>query len=534
MRNCTNGWVANNTACNDSNQNINPGATEQCNGLDDDCDGQTDNGCACISNATFVQSQQCYSSTGGGTPGVGVCQWGIQYCTPEGQWGPCEGAVYPAQEVCNGLDDDCDNVGDLIPGEAICTDIQTCQATQVGGQTVYACRCPEGYGSVAVDGQTLCMPLRMWYADTDGDGYGDLNNPSSLSAIPPPGYVNDSTDCDDGNENVNPGAAEDCTDMLDNNCDGVINNAELCSAFECGNVFCQGSTYTDSITRRNGLTCKNERVDRSVVNNTPVCHEDTYCTYTQTITELSRTNVSNVADGLTCNEGSEGYCLNGACLPPCPPTIDQPGCRATAPPNALHDATHACTNGICYRCPDSMIWNERQVRCEETQYSIELDGLITTAGETVTLTPVVKNNRGSTQPAVFRYSGYKTGETSSPFTFTTKTSEVGSHELVVTAVKYGIFGEKTLARTAVDIVLTCPQGMACCIPGKGTTSVFIDETLRRAAGLRADEVVRSAMFPRPGVLVVGAIDHVECRTAPHQCWQGLDIDLGQRRDTDPG
>lgn len=46
---------------------------------------------------------------------------------------------------------------------------------------------------------------RTWYADSDGDGYGNAAS-STTGTAQPSGYVADSTDCNDTNAAINPGA----------------------------------------------------------------------------------------------------------------------------------------------------------------------------------------------------------------------------------------------------------------------------------------------------------------------------------------
>ena len=74
--------------------------TEICDGMDNDCDQTTDEGCACETGAT----RPC------GTD-VGECAPGMQTCTG-GVWSGCDGGVQPATESCNSLDDDCDGTTD--------------------------------------------------------------------------------------------------------------------------------------------------------------------------------------------------------------------------------------------------------------------------------------------------------------------------------------------------------------------------------------------------------------------------------------
>ena len=74
-------------------------------GLDENCDGSSNEGCAC----TVGETQQCGPSTD-----VGACEFGTQTCNINGQMGDCIGAVYPElyDTVGNSVDEDCN--GDVV------------------------------------------------------------------------------------------------------------------------------------------------------------------------------------------------------------------------------------------------------------------------------------------------------------------------------------------------------------------------------------------------------------------------------------
>ena len=70
---------------------------ESCDGVDNDCDGEVDEGCSCIHESV----QEC------GTD-VGLCEKGEQSCE-YGIWGDCIGGVEAFDEICtDGVDNDCD------------------------------------------------------------------------------------------------------------------------------------------------------------------------------------------------------------------------------------------------------------------------------------------------------------------------------------------------------------------------------------------------------------------------------------------
>lgn len=85
-----------------------PDGSSDCNG--DAVDGcETQGECTCAPAAT----QDCYSADPA-TQDIGACVGGTQTCNDTGTaWGPCDGEVLPVSELCgNALDDNCDGIAD--------------------------------------------------------------------------------------------------------------------------------------------------------------------------------------------------------------------------------------------------------------------------------------------------------------------------------------------------------------------------------------------------------------------------------------
>ena len=95
--------------------------------------------------------------------------------------------IHPgAQEYCDGIDNNCDDIID-----------------------------PED-----------SVNASLWYADADDDGYGDES--STVAACEAPeGFSADSSDCDDSNGDIHPGASEVCDELdTDEDCDGLADDED--------------------------------------------------------------------------------------------------------------------------------------------------------------------------------------------------------------------------------------------------------------------------------------------------------------------
>ncbi len=225
--------------CDETDPAVNPGATEVCNGKDDDCDGVVDEGAATVYYADA-------DGDGYGDPD----RTRLDCDTPDGYVetaGDCNDSVsdiHPgADETCDGLDNDCDGATD----EGLAnTYYQDADQDGYGNNSVtqVACSAPTGYterpndcddtrADINPEGTEVCDDLdndcdgvvdenlaQTYYKDVDSDGYGDPNSAQS-ACEQPTGYVTDNTDCDDLTAEVHPGVTESCNDR-DDDCDGSI------------------------------------------------------------------------------------------------------------------------------------------------------------------------------------------------------------------------------------------------------------------------------------------------------------------------
>jgi len=264
--------------CNDGDEDINPAAAEVCDGIDNNCDGNIDEGVLTtyyrdmdgdgFGNPAMTQ-QACAQPTGyvtnntdcddndplekpgqvwyadadndGYSSGVTLTQClrpagykvASELTATTGDCNDGDEDINPAAaEVCDGIDNNCD--GNIDEG-VLTTYYRDMDGDGFGdaGNTQQACAQPTGYvtnNTDCDDNDALEKPGQVWYADADNDGYS--SGATLTQCLRPAGYkvaaelTATTGDCNDGEEDINPAAAEVC-DGIDNNCDGNIDEGVL-------------------------------------------------------------------------------------------------------------------------------------------------------------------------------------------------------------------------------------------------------------------------------------------------------------------
>jgi hypothetical protein len=244
----TTGMVTDNRDCDDTDPRVNTRATELCDGIDNNCDGQVD-------EPDAADAGTWYPDEDGDTWGVDgqAARDCVQPEETAARGGDCddqdEGVNPDAVEMCDSVDNDCDG---QIDEQLLTVFYPDGDGDGYGAGTgTPACTAPAGYSAASgdcddkdkttypgaletcnerdddCDGQSDEGVTKTYYADADADGYGNPDN-TKQACTQPAGYTTSSTDCSDVSASVHPGATEVCNGV-DEDCDSLKDENVCCT-----------------------------------------------------------------------------------------------------------------------------------------------------------------------------------------------------------------------------------------------------------------------------------------------------------------
>ena len=318
-------------------------ATEDCNGLDDDCDGQVDE---LGPRSCYDGSAGCTGAPGGSWTCAGTCQAGTQTCA-NGSWGVCAGQVLPlGYDICEPVaDTNCngavgDGCGCYPPGS-----IRICYGGPAGTENVGICRAgtqtcnPDG--TLGTCGGTIVLPAARACNDLDNDCDGIVDTEQMC--------------CDGGA----PATSRTCYAGPANTLDvGVCRGGTQTCASAAWSPGCEGQILPGP-ELCNG---KDDDCDGVPDNGTPACAAGSSCVNGVCVPGACGPEGPYCPGGYACSGGScvlagcgtGGPCPNGrvcqggACVDPCASVTCGPGAYCSG---------GQCVGGGCYAagCPAGQV-----------------------------------------------------------------------------------------------------------------------------------------------------------------------------------
>jgi len=345
------------TDCNDRNGAVNPDATELCNGIDDNCDGASDENTA--SDAPTWYRDADSDGYGDLAQPVVACSRPTGFVDSSTDCNDAVATISPGIiELCNEIDDNCNGTTDE-PAAADARDWYQDSDSDGDGNaanSIRSCYPDPGYVATATDcndadpfvfvgadelcdgvdndcnvtiDDTYALDAIVWYRDADADERGDITS-TVRSCSNPFGYIADATDCDDTRSFVYPGATELC-DGLDNDCNGDTDEDAAADArtwYRDSDRDGYGETAatTRSCAQPTGYSgasgdCNDSRNDISpIATEEPGDNLDQNCDgrelcYADRDDDLYRTDVITTSLDADCNDAGEAITadLNGDC-----------------------------------------------------------------------------------------------------------------------------------------------------------------------------------------------------------------------------